>query len=111
MPEEARMATAENLTIAHRIDENVIRVGESAEGVKEGMQRVEMKVEDTHDQLQIVQTNVQVVDDEVGLINNGELFFYSLAPESIFSLTRLAVTEARVAIQLVSKQISDLARS
>ena len=64
------MATAENLTIAHRIDENV-------EGVNERMQRVEMSVEDTHDQLQNVQTNVQGVGNEVSLINKGELFFYS----------------------------------
>ena len=77
MPEEARMATAENLTIAHRTDENVIHVGQNVEGINEGVQRVEIKVEDIHDQLQNVQTNVQGVGDEVGLINQGELFFYS----------------------------------
>ena len=71
------MAAAESLTIAHRIDENVIHMGEKVEGVNEGMQRVEMKVKDTHDQLQKVHTNVQAVGDEVGLINKGELFFYS----------------------------------
>ena len=71
------MATAENLTIAHRIDENMIHVGENVEGINEGMQRVEMKADDTHDQLQIIRTNVQGVGDEVDLINKGELFFNS----------------------------------
>ena len=71
------MATAENLTIAHRIDENMIRVGNNVEGINDGMQRVEMKVEDTHDQLQNVQTNVQGVGKEVSLINKGDLFVYS----------------------------------
>ena len=71
------MAAAENLTIAHRIDENVFLVGENVEGVNEGMQRVHMKVEDINDQLQNVHANVQGVGSEVGLINKGELFFSS----------------------------------
>ena len=102
------MAAAENLTIVHRIDENVIHVGENVEGVNEGVQRVEMKVEDTHDQLQNVQTNIQVIGDEVGLINKGELFFYS---QSVLSLTRLGVAEATGEVQLVAKQVNDLKRS
>ena len=102
--EEAYMAAAENLTIAHRMDENV-------EGVNEGVQRVDMKVDDIDDRLQRVHANVQGVGNEVGLINTGELFFYALAPESVLSLTRLGVTEATVEIRLVSKQLSDLARS
>ena len=98
------MAQAEILTIAHHIDENVIHMGKNVEGVHEGMQRVHMKIEDTNDQL-------QSVGHEVGLINKGDLFFYSPDPESVLSLTWLGVMEATVEIQLVSKQVSDLNRS
>ena len=105
------MAQAEILTIAHHIDENVIHMGKNVEGVHEGMQRVHMKIEDTNDQLQSVCTNVQSVGHEVGLINKGDLFFYSPDPESVLSLTWLGVMEATVEIQLVSKQVSDLNRS
>ncbi|KAF8260552.1 hypothetical protein EI94DRAFT_889486 [Lactarius quietus] len=89
--EEARMAQTETLTITHRIDENVIHVGENVEGVNEETHRVHMKVENVSDQLQSVQANVQGVGEEVGLISTG-------------------VMEATVEIQLVSKRVSDLNR-
>ena len=88
------MAAAENLTIAHRVDENMILVGENVEGI--------------NDRLQIVHTNIHGVSNEVGLINQGELFFY---PQLVLSFTGLGVMEATAEIQLVSKQVGDLHRS
>jgi hypothetical protein len=102
--EEARMAEVEILTIAARIDENVIHVGEC---VNEGMERVHLKVVDMNDQLEIINTNVQGVGND---INKGRLFFYSPSPEYVLKLTRLGVTEATKVIQLVSKHVNEINR-
>jgi hypothetical protein len=102
--EEARMAEVEILTIAARIDENVIHVGEC---VNEGMERVHLKVVDMNDQLEIINTNVQGVGND---INKGGLFFYSPSPEYVLKLTRLGVTEATKVIQLVSKHVNEINR-
>ena len=67
--EEARMAAAENLTIAHRIDANV------------------------------------------SLINQGLWFFYPSTPESVLSLRRSDVKEAKAEIRLAYKNVSELNRS
>jgi hypothetical protein len=86
--EEACMAQAEILKITHRIDENVIHVGENVEGVNEGMQHVRVKVEDINDQLQTVHTNVQGVGHEVGLINKGDLFSSPRIRPQLYSAVR-----------------------
>jgi hypothetical protein len=119
--EEARMAEVETLTIAHRIDENVIwvdenvirvdenvicvdenvirvdenvvRVGENVEGISEGVQSVHTIVTGIDDKLETARADVQGVHREVSLINTGDLFFSSLAPEPVLSLTRLLVPD------------------
>ena len=95
--EEARMAEAETLMIAGRIHEGVNEVKESVAGVN-------IKLESAH-------TEAQAVNRKVSLINTGDVFFYSLTPECVLSLTRLGVTEAREEIQVVFKHVSDLNRS
>ena len=79
--EEARMAEAETLMIAARIDENVIHMGANVAGMT--------------GQLQIAHADVQGVGQEVRLMHAGDLFFSSLAPETVLNLTRLGVTGAR----------------
>ena len=69
--EEARMATTESLTITHGIDDNV-------KDVDERVKSVDMKVEGIDDK-------VQDVDHKVGSVFQGELYFHSLAPESVLS--------------------------
>jgi hypothetical protein len=93
--EEARMAEVETLTIAHcihenliRVDENVIRVGENVEGINEGVQSVHMIVTGIDDKLETAHADAQGVHREVCLINTGDLFFSSLASESVLNLTR-----------------------
>jgi hypothetical protein len=148
--EEARMAEVETLTIAHRIDENVIhmganvirmdenvvrmdetvirvdenvirvdedviRVGENVEVINEGVQSVHMIVTGIDDKLESAHADVQGVHREVSLINTGDFFVSSPAPESVLNLTRLGVTAAREEIkeelQVVLKCVSDLNRS
>jgi hypothetical protein len=94
--EEARMAEVEIMTIANRIDENVIRVGENVEGINEGLQGVHVVV--------------QGVGHDIRSIHAGDLFFPSLASERVLSLTLLGVTETRKEMQVVLKYVSDLNR-
>ena len=105
------MAEVETLTIAHRIDENVIRVGENVEGMNEGVQGVHVIVAGMNDKLESTHIDVQGVHREVSLINTGDLFFPALALGCVLSLTRLGVTEAREEMQVVFKHVSDLNRS
>ena len=63
--EEARMATAEALTITRGIDDNVKDVGERLEGVDGRVQSVDVKVEGIDDKVLIVDSKVQGVDDKV----------------------------------------------
>jgi hypothetical protein len=99
--EEARIADVEILTVAARIDENVVQMGANVAGMA--------------GQLQGTHVDVQGIGHEVRLIHAGDLFFSTLAPESVLNLTRLGVTEAREEIkeevQVVSKHVSDLNRS
>ncbi|KAN0141733.1 Ankyrin repeat-containing domain protein [Lactarius tabidus] len=83
--EEVRMAEVEILTIASRIDENVIHVEENMEGVNEGVQSVHMIVAGIDDKL-------ESAGREVGLINTG-------------------VTEVREKMQAIFKYVSDLNRN
>jgi hypothetical protein len=95
--EEARMAETETLMIAARIDENVVHLGANVAGMT--------------GQLQSARADVQGVGHGVRLIHAGELFFSSLAPESVLSLTRSDVTGGREDIQVVLKYVSDINRS
>jgi hypothetical protein len=101
--EEVRMAEVEILTIASRIDENVIHVEENMEGVNEGVQSVHMIVAGIDDKL-------ESAGREVGLINTGDTIS-SLSPYFELSLTRLGVTEVREKMQAIFKYVSDLNRS
>ena len=91
------MAGAEALEIVAHIDQNVIDMGSNVAGMT--------------GQLQIAHADVQGVGQEVRLMHAGDLFFSSLAPETVFNLTRLGVTGAREDMQVVLKYVSDLNRS
>ena len=102
--EEARMAEAETLMIAGRIDENVVGIDEGVKEVQASVAGVNVKLESAH-------TEVQAVHRKVSLINTGDVFFYSLTPGCVLSFTRLGVAEAREEIQVAIKHVSDLNRS
>jgi hypothetical protein len=108
--EEVRMAEVEILTIASRIDENIIQVEENLEGISEGVQSVHMIVKGIDGKLEGAQIDAQSAGCEVGLINTGDLIT-SLAPDCKLSLTRLGVTEVREKMQVVLNDVSDLNRS
>ena len=102
--EEARMAAAEALTITRNIDERL-------EGVDGGVQSIDIKVEGIEDQLQIVDGKVEGVEHKVSSVIRGELYFHSLASESVLSLCSLGVVETGAAIQQVFNRVNDLNRS
>ncbi|KAN0141435.1 hypothetical protein V8E53_000680 [Lactarius tabidus] len=90
--EEVRMAEVEILTIASRIDENIIQVEENLEGISEGVQSVHMIVKGIDGKLEGAQIDAQSAGREVGLINTG-------------------VTEVREKMQVVLNDVSDLNRN
>jgi len=61
--EEARMASAEQLRIAHSVEGKVIGVGERVQGVGDEVQDVGKKVEDVNDKVQGVDDKVQGIDE------------------------------------------------
>ena len=63
--EEARMASAEQLRIAHSVEGKVIGVDEKVQGVGDDVQDVGKKVEDVNNRVQNVGDKVQGVDDKV----------------------------------------------
>jgi hypothetical protein len=102
--EEALMAGAETLAIAHRIDENV-------EGITEALQGVRVMVAGMNDKLEIANADIQGVGHEVHSIYAGNLFISSLVSKCVLSLTRLGVTETKDEMQVVLKYVSDRDRS
>jgi methyl-accepting chemotaxis protein len=63
--EEARMASAEQLRIAHSIEGKVIGVDERVQGVGDDMKNMGKTVEDVNDKVQDVDDKVQGVDEGV----------------------------------------------
>ncbi|KAH9016739.1 hypothetical protein EDB85DRAFT_2096769 [Lactarius pseudohatsudake] len=63
--EEARMATAEVLRVAHGVDDKVKGVGFQVEGVNKGVQDVDRKVEGVDERVQGIDERVQGVDERV----------------------------------------------
>ena len=63
--EEARMASAELLKMAHSVDGKVMDVDDRVKGVGDGVKDVDGKVQDVHDDVQDVGNKVQAVDDRM----------------------------------------------
>jgi archaellum component FlaC len=63
--EEARMASAEQLRIAHSVDGRVVCVDERVQGVGNDVQDVGKRVEDVNDNVHGVNDKVQGIDDGV----------------------------------------------
>ncbi|KAH9000349.1 hypothetical protein EDB92DRAFT_1812706 [Lactarius akahatsu] len=63
--EEARMAIAEVLRLAHNVDDQVKGISDQVEGVNKGIQGVEGKVVGVDERVQGVDHKIQVVDDSV----------------------------------------------
>ena len=108
--EEALMSEAETLVIAARIDKNVIDMVANVAVIDEGVKDVHVIVTGVNDKMESARVETQVVNRQVSLINTGDIFYSSLTPECVLSLTRLGVTEAREEIQLLYKHVSDLNR-
>ena len=68
--EEARMASAEQLRIAHSVEGKVTSVDERVQGVGDEVQNVGKKVEDVKDKVQGVDDKVQDVNDTVQDVGN-----------------------------------------
>ncbi len=76
--EEARMANAEVLRIAHRIDENLGVVDKNVQGVVKQVEGVDEKVKDVNkgvqgvsEQVKGVDNNVEVIKEKVQVIIDG----------------------------------------
>ena len=63
--EEARMASAEQLRIAHSIEGKVMSVDEKVQGVGDDVQNVGKRVEDVDDTVQGINDRVKDVGDKV----------------------------------------------
>ncbi|KAI9440592.1 hypothetical protein H4582DRAFT_1937926 [Lactarius indigo] len=68
--EEARMAIAEVLRLAHDVDGQVKGIGDQVEGVNKGIQGVDGKVEGVDERVQDVDHKVQAVDDGVRQVSD-----------------------------------------
>jgi len=68
--EEARMASAEQLRIAHSVEGKVIGVDERVQGVGDEVQDVGKKVEDVNDKVQGVDDKVQGIDDGMKVVED-----------------------------------------
>ena len=68
--EEARMASAEQLRIAHSIEGKVMGVDERVQGVGDDMKNMGKTVEDVSDKVQDVDDKVQGVDEGVKDVGN-----------------------------------------
>ena len=73
--EEIAMAIAQNLKLAHNIDTEVTRVGESVRSVDENVLVVKSEV-------QLVNDNLKAVGDNVQAIADGEQRLFSKSPTS-----------------------------
>ena len=102
--EEALMAEAETLEIAARIDKNVIDMAASVVGIDEGVKDVRVVMESA-------QAETKAVHRQVTEINTGDIFYSSLTPGCVLSLTQSGVTEVREDIQVVLKHVDDRNRS
>jgi hypothetical protein len=137
-PDEALMAAAETMTVTRDIDDTVKVVDKRLEGVDERVQSIDMKTEGIEDKVEAVDSRVQGVDErvkdvggrvkdvdqrvkdaddrvkgvdgKVGSVIQGRLFFPSLAPESVLSVTLSGVRETGVAIQQMVSQVNNLNR-
>ncbi|KAH8993385.1 hypothetical protein EDB92DRAFT_1980406 [Lactarius akahatsu] len=90
--EEALMAAAENLKITRGIDNRVKAMQENWEGVPQGIQTVDLKLQGTNDKLQSFGDTLHDVDSDLSsIIEDGK--------------------ETRMAIQHITNQVSDLNRS
>jgi hypothetical protein len=106
-PEEALMAAAETMTVARDIDDTVRGVDKRLGSVDERVHHIDMKTEGIEDKVEGVDSKVQEVDERVtdvgkrvkdaddrvkgvdgrvGSVIQGQLFFPSLALESVLRL-------------------------
>ena len=102
--EEARMAEAETMEIAARTDKNVIEIAANVAVMGEGVRDGHVIMAGVNDKVESAHAETQAVHRQVSLINTGNIFYFSLTPGCVLSITRLGVTE-------VFKHVSDLNRS
>lgn len=107
--EEAHMAAAEALRIAHGIDDKVKAMDNKMDGVDGRVQAVHTKVEDIDNKLQRVDDEVQCVNNKVSAVIEGEVSC-SASPLNFDPNTRLDGKEIKAAIQQVVDQVSDMNR-
>jgi hypothetical protein len=67
--EEARMASAEQLRIAHNVEGKVMDVDKKAQGIGDEVQNVGKKVEDVNDKVQGIDDGVKDVGDKVHTVD------------------------------------------
>ncbi|KAH9033694.1 hypothetical protein EDB83DRAFT_2318991 [Lactarius deliciosus] len=90
--EEALMAAAENLKITRGIDNRVKAMQENWEGVSQGIQTIDLKLQGTNDKLQGFGDTLHDVDSDLSsIIEDGK--------------------ETRMAVQHIANRVSDLNRS
>lgn len=74
MQEEARMAAAETLTTAHKIENGMTDVQKNVEGVGQRIKAVDLKVKDIDDKMQGVKEKIQGVSDRVSSLIEGKVY-------------------------------------
>src|SRR5258707_14227314 len=68
--EEARMAAAENLKVAHTVDERVKGVVDTVEAINNKVSSVDGRVAAVNDQVASVGDRVVTIDDRVDVVDN-----------------------------------------
>ncbi|KAF8264541.1 hypothetical protein EI94DRAFT_1703166 [Lactarius quietus] len=94
--EEARMANAEVLRLAHNIDENV-------KGVRTQVKDVDEKVQGVNKDVQVVGVQVQGVDENVKIVKERV--------QVVIDDTKEAAMEAKMAMQHIAYNVEDTNRS
>ncbi len=69
--EEARMAAAENLKVAHTVDERVKGVVDTVEAINNKVASVDGRVAAVNDQVASVGDRVVTIDDRVDVVDNS----------------------------------------
>ncbi len=120
--DEARMANAEVLRVAHNIDEKVEGVDKKVQGVgtqikdvDERVQGVNKDVQGVSVQVQGVDENVKMVKEKVQMVIDGAqtVLSYSLTPPLIFNQLdgKEATTEVKLVMRQMAYNVDDVNRS
>ena len=99
--EEARMATAQVLKVAHTVEEGVRGIADQVVGVDD-------RVANVDDRVACVDDRVRTIDDKVTVVIEGAQIIFRLSPNNLLILFWPDGKEARVVMQQAANDVDEM---